>query len=424
MVVSGDKRSNVTVKMNGKFWDEKRESAKLAETVKTVNTEKGTGKRTIPFPAQPIVEKGNEAWERMMQLRSRAEREPSRETGIVLEESTEARFEDDQEESVLSKRPATRLFSSWTKRPIFRTVLTTGGGIAIGLLFGFLVLTVFSEKELSQSYRNVLSDTVQTLTANPAAGSPEGQLPIAGPVLPGMDRPMTDAPAAPASGVPTDVKVQLPDLKMFVAQAGVFSPDASAQAAVEPLDKLGVPHLLYKDTANQYMFAAAAPTRDAVLGFATNLKSKGVDVYVKEFSFPTYQGTVGVASANSSAAPDLNVFFANGTKLAQTLSAHSGQVITNAQPVLSTEEAAAMKEQHRQFLEESRLVSAQAGTTPYFSEMVNGINQAMDARDKMAEANAGKKAQSAESYAWQVQAGVLKYLENYAAWVKQAQKTE
>ncbi|MDF2682008.1 MAG: hypothetical protein K0R47_3198, partial [Brevibacillus sp.] len=62
--------------------------------------------------------------------------------------------------------------------------------------------------------------------------------------------------------------------------------------------------------------------------------------------------------------------------------------------------------------------------SPYFSGMVNGINQAMDARDKMAEANTGKKTQSAESYAWQVQAGILGYLENYSAWVQQVQKPE
>ncbi|KQL48803.1 hypothetical protein AN963_03120 [Brevibacillus choshinensis] len=417
--MSGEKRNNVTVKMNGRFWDEKRDDAKSKESVKD---EKVPRKRTpIPFPTQPLVQNGNEAWDRLIQMRGRAERETSREPGISLEETEHV--EVDLGENVFSKKPATRLFSTMPKGPIMRTVVSTGGAIAIGLLFGFLVLTVFSEKELSQSYRNVLGDTVQTLTAQ-GPSEVSNQPAIAGPVLPGVDRPVADSPAT-TSGTPAKVNVQLPEVKMFVAQAGVFQPDTSAQAATEPLDKLSIPHLLYKDSAKQYMFAAAAPTRDAVLGFAANLKNKGVDVYVKEFSFPAYQGTVAVnAVASSSTQPDLQSFFANGVKLAQTLSAHSGQVITNAQPVLSQEEAAAMKEQHRQFLEKSRLVQSQAGGSPYFSGMVNGINQAMDARDKMAEANAGKKSQSAESYAWQVQAGILGYLENYAAWVQQAQKPE
>ncbi|MED4585507.1 hypothetical protein P9578_22305 [Brevibacillus choshinensis] len=419
MVVSGEKRNNVTVKMNGRFWDEKRDDASNKESVKE---EKVPRKRTpIPFPTQPLVQNGNEAWDRLIQMRGRAERETSREPGISLEEAEHV--EVDQGENVFSKKPATRLFSTMPKGPIMRTVVSTGGAIAIGLLFGFLVLTVFSEKELSQSYRNVLGDTVQTLTAQ-GPSELSNQPAIAGPVLPGVDRPVADSPAT-TSGTQAKVNVQLPEVKMFVAQAGVFQPDTSAQAATEPLDKLSIPHLLFKDSVKQYMFAAAAPTRDAVLGFAANLKNKGVDVYVKEFSFPAYQGTVALnAVASSSTHPDLQSFFSNGVKLAQTLSAHSGQVITNAQPVLSQEEAAAMKEQHRQFLEESRLVQSQSGGSPYFSGMVNGINQAMDARDKMAEANAGKKAQSAESYAWQVQAGILGYLENYAAWVQQAQKPE
>jgi len=48
----------------------------------------------------------------------------------------------------------------------------------------------------------------------------------------------------------------------------------------------------------------------------------------------------------------------------------------------------------------------------------------MAAREKMAEASAGKKIESAESYAWQVQAGVLEYLEGYASLLQQAQKKE
>ena len=417
--MSGEKRNQITVKMNGKFWEQNPAKPKEAQREET-SAAKAAGKRTpIPFPPEHLLKNGSDAWDRMMQLRGRAEREtsrePAREPGVIVEEAD--RTVQVYEDSAFSRKPATRLFSSWTQGPVFRTMLTTGGAVAIGLLFGFLVLTVFSEKELSQSYRNLLNDTVQTLTAQSPSDAPAG----------GTDRPETDSPAAPTAGVPTDVEAQLPEVKMFVAQAGVFQPGASAQAATEPLDKLGIPHLLYEDTASRYMFAAAAPTRDAVLGFASSLKNRGLDVYVKEFTFPAYQGTVAVtaAAAPDGAKPDLNAFFADGIKLAQTLSAHSGQVIiASAQPSLTQVEAAAMKEQHRRFLEESRLVQAQAGGTPHVRQMINGINQAVDARDKMAEASAGKKTQSAESYAWQVQAGVLAYLENYAAWVQQAQKAK
>ncbi|QRG69397.1 hypothetical protein JNE38_09840 [Brevibacillus choshinensis] len=417
--MSGEKRSNVTVKMNGRFWDGKQESTIGADAGK--DTKGAAKKRSIPFPSQPLAKQGNEAWDRMIELRDKAEQQTVKEQDDTRADAEPVQV--DVEESVFSKTPATRLFSGLPKGPFVRTVVSTGGAIAIGLLFGFLVLTVFSEKELSNSYRNVLGDTVETLTAQNTSGG--GQTAIVGPVLPGINQPAADASSTQAAGTQADANVLLPEWKMFVAQAGVFNPDTAAEAATAPLDKLSLPHFLYKDSAKQYMFAAAAPTRDAVLGFAASLKNKGVEVYVKEFTLPAYQGKVAVTTAASSGAqPNLQQFFENGQKLAQTLSDHSGKVITNAQPVLPQEEAAAMKEQHRQFLEQSRLVSSQSGGSPYISGMVAGINQAMDARDKMAEANAGKKSQSAESYAWQVQAGILGFLENYAAWIQQAQKTE
>lgn len=417
MIVSGEKQNNVTVKMNGKFWEDKQESAKKPASSKEAAPRVRIQQPSLPFSGS---NNGDDAWNRMIQLRGKAERETSREPGIVLDANEPQ--EELGEDRMFRSRSATRLFSSWPNGPFLRTVLTTGSAVVIGLVFGFLVLTVFSQEHLSQSYRSVLTDTVQTLTAQESAGE---QLPIAGPVLPSGSGTASDTPVTPAAGTQINAELQLPEVKMFVAQAGVFQPEASAQMAAQPLDKLGIPHLLYKDSTKQYMFAAAAPSRDAVLGFASRLKEKGVDVYVKEFAFPAYQGTVSVAKPSEEAAnPNVNAFFANGLALAQTLSAHSGIVITSAQPALSQEEATAMKEKHRQFLEESRLVHVPDAWKPLFNGMVNGLNQAMAARDKMAEASAGKKSDSAESYAWQVQTGVLGYLENYANWVQQVQKAE
>ncbi|MFF0827349.1 hypothetical protein ACFYU8_10765 [Brevibacillus sp. NPDC003359] len=426
--MSGQNKNRVTVKMNGRSWDEKRED--ISKEASKKRTPKDDTPRIrfqappLPF-TDPFKEKGNEAWERMMQLRGTAAREtkPNIEFDQTNNDSTESECSlDDTEEKGYRSSPGSRLAALWPKGPFWRTTLTTGGAIAIGLLFGFLVLTVFSQKEFSESYGNVLSDTVQTLTS-PGAGTEQANVKngVAGPTLPEEGQQTQGAQANGNAVGQKEVALQLPAVNMYVAQAGVFQPDASPQTAVEPLEKAGIPHLLYKDASKQYMFAAVAPTRDAVLGFAASLKNRGMDIYVKEFSFPAFEGSVPVGkAANASADPNVSAFFTHGVKLVQTLSAQSGLIITTGQLSPTAKETAELKEIHRQFLEESRRIEAKEAWKPLLDGMVNGVNQALAARDKMAEASAGKKVESAESYAWQVQAGILAFFESYASWIQNA----
>ncbi|WP_246005834.1 hypothetical protein [Brevibacillus gelatini] len=431
MSVNGEKKNQVTVRMNGRYWDEKRETVRQEASAK--RTPKDDAPRvhiqgpSTPFHGALPPTKENDAWARMMQLRNAARTEPSREAGLLPGDVPENEESIRQEDflggySTPAKGSAKHFLAFWPKTPIWRTALTTGGAVAIGLLFGFLVLSVFTQKEFSQSYGSVLSDTVQTLTAQEAKnGQTGGQETVAGKGTSATGAGAEAAAGNAFSGEQHNVSLQVPQISMFVAQTGVFQPDASPESAAEPLAKAGIPHLFYKDGGKQYMFAAAAPTRDAVLGFAASLKNKGMDVYVKEFAFPAFQGAVPVSKpAAATEGPNVQEFFDNGVKLARALSAQSGLIITSGQLSSSMQETADLKEWHRQLLEESRLIQVQEAWKPLFEGMVNGINQAMAARDKMAEASAGKKGDSAESYAWQVQAGVLRYLENYASWVQMA----
>ncbi|CAI8975542.1 stage II sporulation protein B [Brevibacillus sp. IT-7CA2] len=429
--MSGQNKNRVTVKMNGRFWDEKRDDIpKEASRKRTPKDDTPRGRfQAPPLPfTDPFKEKGNEAWERMMQLRGAATKETN--PNVEFDQTTNDSFEtdysfEDTEEKGYRSSPGSRLAALWPKGPFWRTTLTTGGAIAIGLLFGFLVLTVFSQKEFSESYGNVLSETVQTLTA-PGAGTEQtaGKNGVAGPTLPNESQPTQETPTNGTVVGQKAIALQLPAVNMYVAQAGVFQPDASPQTAVEPLEKAGIPHLLYKDASKQYMFAAAAPTRDAVLGFAASLKNKGMDIYVKEFSFPAFEGSVPVGkAANASGDPNVNAFFTHGVKLVQTLSAQSGLIITTGQLSPTAKETAELKEIHRQFLEESRKMEPKEAWKPLLDGMVNGVNQALAARDKMAEASTGKKVESAESYAWQVQAGVLAFFESYSSWIQNARSS-
>lgn len=403
--MNGDKRTNVTVKVNGHFF-EKPEKEKQQPT-----QEEHKPRVRIQGPSMTELEKlpkREDAWDRMQQLRDKQDREPQA-PQHPLEYREEIAYE---EQGKTWRGTFANYFSSFPKGPVVRTMLSTGGAIAIGLAFGFMVLSVFSQEQFSSSYRSVLNSTVETLTAPTASLVEKTE---------STDPALTQGQSgsSPADGISVTAPLQLAAFNMYVAQAGVFQPDASAQQATEPLDQLGLPHLLYSDGEKQYMFAAAAPTRDAVLGLASGLKSKGIEVFVKEFAFPGYEGQAAVGKAEGAAKnPDLALFFSTGLQLANTLSSQSGMATASSQPVFPAEQANEIKQWHRQFLEESRLMQVPEAWEPYFQGMVSGINQAVTARDKMEEAFAAKKTESAESYAWQVQAGVLGYLEQYAKWVR------
>jgi hypothetical protein len=419
MIVSGTKRNNLKVKVNGQNWHD---TAVEQEGLPREKQNQPT-KRQIQWPAIPLADlekmsKRDDAWDRMRQLRTTPVEEPKRESDTYPSPEEDYRREYPRLDS--TDRSPSRLQSFLPKGTFLRTLLTTGGAVAIGLVFGMMVLTIFSQEPFSTSYQSVLSDTVQTLTAQPEASNKQ-DTPLVGPVLPDAQRAEALPTSSPTKA--TTFSLQVPEVKLHVAQVGVFQPGTPEETAAEPLTALGLPHLIYNDSAKQYMFAAAATTREAVLGFASNMKTKGLDVFVKEFSFPGYQGEVSLEqSAAGATQPDLNLFFANGRELAEALSAQSGLVITSAQPAIAPEDTNVLKEKHRKFLEAGKVTSLPAEWQPYFQEMVNGLNQAVAARDKMVEASGGKKTQSAESYAWQVQAGILSYLENYSKWVQELAK--
>ncbi|MFY0543457.1 hypothetical protein [Brevibacillus sp. H7] len=392
--MSGQKSSRVTVKLNGE---------KIEKDVKP---------KVVKAPVQPVVPTirgttDEDAFERLLQLRGTANQSSRRET-LTESVSPYMPVADGNEE----ERIPIRYGRSWLKTPAMKTILTTGSAVSIGLLFGFLVLTVFTQEQLSQSYRSVLTGTMQFLTAQELGQRPAASGMQTGPVLPASQN------QTAAEG--KSVTLQLPELSFFMAQAGAFNLDAPADAAIAPFDKQGIPHLLYRAEDKQYIFAAAAPSRDAILGFASGLKAKGTEVYVKEVTFPGLDKEVTVGQAAGAAqAPDLNTFFLTGLELARILAAQSGGVVNATQPSSpSADEEASLKEKHRRFLEESRAIQVPEEWKPLFTGMVNGMNQAVTAQTKMQEAFAGKKTANAESYAWQVQAGVLTYLENYTKFVQ------
>lgn len=400
--MSGQNTNRVTVKLNG----EKIEKSAQAKGL-TPPPMAATGKNEIPLyhSGKEGGLREEDAFERLLQLRGTMSQSNRREAQSQGNTPSEALLDDGEEGSF-------RFSRRWVKTPAMKNLLTAGGAVSIGLLFGFLVLTVFTQEQLSQSYRSVLAGTMQSLTAQELGQRNASDQVLYGPVQP------TSQSQADSNG--KSGSIQLPEQRFYMAQAGAFQLEASEEAAIAPFEKQGIPHLLYRGDDKQYVFAAAAPTRDGILGFASSLKAKGTEVYVKEITFPGLQKDVAVTPSTGTAqAPDLNAFFLTGLEMVRTLAAQSAGAVTPSSAVSAgTADAAALKEKHRRFLEESRAVQTPEEWKPFFTGMVDGMNRAMTAQAKMQEAISGKKTAHAESYAWQVQAGILDYLENYAKWVQ------
>ncbi|MGC5326612.1 hypothetical protein [Brevibacillus sp. SYSU BS000544] len=315
-----------------------------------------------------------------------------------------------------------RSMPPFTRTPWFRVMASTVGAVALGLVFGFTVLMVFKEEQLSQSYKTVLGETLQIPGKQEQTTAAQGQ-----------DQGTTSLPEASQSESPPQpitseemiqTVVSVPEQQFYLAQAGVFSDIASAELAIEPLQKQGFPHFLYEIEGKHHLFVATAPTRDEILGIASFLKNSKMEVYIKELAFPAMEKEVNLPQllvAPDPTIPDSNkveAFLTNGFELTRSLSAYSSKVLNQSgkQQPITTEEETKLRDLHRRFLDDSRAVQAGIPKVlqPQFKNMIDGLNQAVTAMT-------GLKTQNATPYAWQVQKGVFQFVENYVAWSKSSQ---
>ncbi|MGE5705047.1 MAG: hypothetical protein ACM32O_21165, partial [Clostridia bacterium] len=295
---------------------------------------------------------------------------------------------------------------SFWKRPGMKLFLSVAGAIFVGLHFGFLVLAVFMNEQLSHTYQAVLDDTVQTLNAaNPKTEQPAKEN-------------VSTAPAGGAEPIAGKGTIRLsgPEQRMFMAQGGVFRDVKAAEEAVKPLSEKRYPHMYYEAEEKQYVFLAAATSRDQILGLATTLKGAGTDIYVKEVTFPGIQKEL--SGVEATADPQLGtMFMANSFELVRALADWSGQMMRDGKAVkLPAAEDARVTELHRRLLEHKKVLEQllPESAKAELNSMVNGINQAVTAYSQA-------KNQNAESYAWQVQKGVLQFVESYVRFAHQLQ---
>ncbi len=427
--MDGKKPNQISIKLNGSNLALKPERPQNHVTTAATGVMTVSKTRSVePVEADNPVDTEEDALMRLNQLREQGAAAKFKPDSTFVQDGPIIEWEDEQatENASWSSRLAGFLlrqrsgaFPPFTRAPWFKMMASTFGAISLGLVFGFAVLMIFKEEQLSQSYKTVLGETLQIPT-NPGqvvgkAADETGKL-----GKPGVSQ--AESPAQPLEAQPTvQTVLSVPEQRFFLAQAGVFQDIASAQSVIDPLTRQGYPHFFYEVDGKQHLFVAMAASRDEILGLANQFKNNQMDVYIKEVTFPAVEKEVQLPQTfvnSDSAKPDQNrveSFFQSGFELARALLLYSTPVLnqeSGSSPV-STEEETKLRDLHRKFVDEGRVVqgSVPAEWQPLMKNMIDGLNQAVEATSGLATANS-------QSYAWQVQNGLFQYVSNYVEWTK------
>ncbi len=405
--------ARISIKLNGRVQEPPKQQVKPQESPTELELVKPLEMpQVMQVDPQESAAPEESAIDRLQQIRNSEESRLERPKRVEIEVLTDEPFGSTERGTEILHLPSRRKSRpAFLKSAPFTWIVSTISAVAIGMLFGFLVLAVFTQEQLSDSYRSVIGETIQSTIAPPPLQEKTGD--SAG-SLPGGDTQGAQAqPGQPLS-------LNLPEQRVYMAQVGAFKDKEAAQTAIDSLAKKGYPHFLYKEAESFYLFTATTSNRDDILGLASGFKGKGMDVYVKEVALPGVQKEIEASGVLDQ--DKVTAFFQNGMELSNKMTNWSGRFLSDPKTgKLTPEEELAIKELHRKFLDAS---GALQGAAPqawqnHLTGMINGLNQAVSAITQTKTAIGAGKTANAESYAWQVQAGAISYLEHYTLWMQE-----
>ncbi|KIL40316.1 hypothetical protein SD70_14640 [Gordoniibacillus kamchatkensis] len=272
--------------------------------------------------------------------------------------------------------------------PWTRIVLSVTGAVVTGVLFGFLVLSMFTDSPLPLGiFGNGKSKQASasaggnaaasgSKTGSAAAGSDKtaqgsaagtGAAQAAGG---GVSGAQTGQAAPAVSGSAADagaaagslVAVQLPGRSYAFLQHGIFSSEQAAQAAQDELRKKGYAAASVAEPGDKTtVYAGFALRKEDAVQLSRKLQGDKLDVFVKAVNVPaaTKLKWTGKASAG-----ELSAYFQQGDKLAQMIGSltvlHLGETKPSA---IEADTLEAIKATHQSWIAASTPVKAGAADT-------------------------------------------------------------
>lgn len=180
--------------------------------------------------------------------------------------------------------------TSQNSKKILKRLAVIGGGVTVGLIFGYALLQTF---------------------INPSTISPTGQV------------------SQPTNGVVVsanmkEMSISFNEINVFLVQAGVFSSQESANKKATELKNKKQPAEVIQEDGKYIVYAGIASSRDEALSIAQFYRSENIPVMLKEKQIPSTSFTLQVPSGtNQDTITQLNTMSATEGELFQSLTVNA-----------------------------------------------------------------------------------------------------
>ncbi len=262
------------------------------------------------------------------------------------------------------------------------------GAIALGLIFGFVVLGFFKSGLLDKS-------------ATPASNSPSLQNIASGPSQV-QDGPAIVPPAeatTPTEGQAegSTVSITLPSQSVFVVQGGVFQDQKSASPMLDKIKAKGWPSSLVGEKPI-HLFLGMATERDHALAMAAPYKE--MDVYIKEWGEESRTVSVVLKPGANTTQEEWDQWFQLEATMVRAMGAAITEGLTTRK--LSGETMKKITDAHRNMLQQGRLVVSKLPQEQQSlgNRLLNDISKGVSALERY-------QKQPTEGYAWQAQQALM-----------------
>lgn len=286
----------------------------------------------------------------------------------------------------------------------FKIISSVAGAVVTGVVFGFLVLSMFSG-DSSHDKAKTPSDTVAA-TSGKNSGEAAGQ---AGkqpePAAKAGDKSGNAAAVetiAKANAVAgSAIAVNLPAISYTFLQGGVFSSAQSAEAAASDFRKKGFAAV--SEAGDKYpVFVGMALSRDDASKLSQAFQQKKLDVLLKTYDLPA----LSKIQWNGKQSDVFQNYIAQGDKLAQLILAQTIAHANDAKPGALDEKAyQAVKTAHQSWSATASAVNegmAETGKASA-SKMNSALNSAVDSLEEY-------KKNPSSAVLWQAQSALMQYV--------------
>ncbi|MFC0212605.1 SPOR domain-containing protein [Paenibacillus chartarius] len=288
-------------------------------------------------------------------------------------------------------RPGTRYTRSSTPPPWTRIVLSVTGAVVTGVLFGFVVLSMFTEDTLPFRLPGLGGQTPAAVTGA-AAGGTAGQQ--------GADK----AAASGSITAESVVAVNLPARSYSFLQNGIFSSGSAVQAAEAELKKKGYAAASMAESAEKTtVFAGFALQKEEAAELRSKLQANKVDAFVKAVNIPAAPKLKWDGKAT---AGELSTFFQQGNKLTQMMAGLTVLHLRETTPTaLEDSTMNGLKSSYQSWVAAATAVKngAAPNAEPALQRMSSSMNSAVQSLE------AYKKAPST-GMLWNAQSALMQYV--------------